>query len=349
MPFGYGLFPGRGCLGNGCRCDNAPVKDIKIPALLLAASLGASLAWAAPAAAGYPDRPVRLIVPFTAGGSPDTTARRVAQRLTEELGQQFIVDNKPGAAGNIGAETATHAPPDGYTLMMMANSHVINPALYARVNYDVIKDFTPICLIVRGASMMVVPVDSPARTVKDFIDLAKANPGKLNFGSGGAGSPAHLAAEAFRQATGIDYVHVPYKGAPEIVRALLGDQVQVGFPTFETALGPVQQKQLRALATTGSKRSAALPDTPTMLEALPNGFSLEGWLGLVAPAGTPPEVEKVIVGALAKALKDPAFREQLESNGADIDFESGTAFGAMLPGELVKWRKLVEGVGAKVE
>jgi tripartite-type tricarboxylate transporter receptor subunit TctC len=323
------------------------VKGIKVPTLLLAATM--ALGWAAPAAAGYPDRPVRLIVPFTASGSPDTTARRIAQRLGEVLGQQFIVDNKPGAAGDIGAETAAHSAPDGYTLMMMANSHVINPALYAKVNYDVIKDFTPICLLVRGAAMMVVPIDSPAKTVKDFIDLAKANPGRLNFGSGGAGSPAHLAAEAFRQATGIDYVHVPYKGAPEIVRALLSDQVQVGFPTFETALGPVQQKQLRALATTGSKRSAALPDTPTMLEVLPNGFSLEGWLGIVAPAGTPPEVETAIVGALAKALKDPAFREQLESNGADIDFEPGTTFGAMLPGELVKWRKLVEGVGAKVE
>ncbi len=315
--------------------------------LLLATAIAAGVA--GPAAAQYPDKPVRLVVPFTAGGSPDTTARRVAQRLTQELKQQFIVENRPGAAGNIGAETVARSAPDGYTLMMMANSHVINPALYARINYDVVKDFTPICLILRGASMMVVPASSPARTVKEFVDLAKANPGKLNFGSGGAGSPAHLAAEAFRQATGIDYVHVPYKGAPEIVRALLSDQVQVGFPTFETALGQVQQKTLRALATTGSKRSRLLPDTPTLLAALPDGFSLEGWLGLVAPAGTPPEVGQAIVAAMTNALKDPAFREQLESGGSDIDFRPGPEFGAILPGELVKWRKLVEGVGAKVE
>lgn len=316
-------------------------------ALLLAAV--SVVGFAGQAAAQYPDKPVRLIVPFTAGGSPDTTARRVAQRLTQELKQQFIVENRPGAAGNIGAEAAARSAPDGYTLMMMANSHVINPALYSKITYDVVKDFTPICLILRGGSMMVVPADSPAKTVKEFVELAKANPGKLNFGSGGAGSPAHLAAEAFRQATGIDYVHVPYKGAPEIVRGLLSDQVQVGFPTFETALGQVQQKTLRALATTGSKRSRLLPDTPTLLEALPDGFSLEGWLGLVAPAGTPPEVGKAIVAAMTNALKDPAFREQLESGGSDIDFRPGPEFGAILPGELVKWRKLVEGVGAKVE
>ena len=315
--------------------------------LVLATAIAAGVA--GEAAAQYPDRPVRLVVPFTAGGSPDTTARRVAQRLTQELKQQFVVENRPGAAGNIGAETVARSAPDGYTLMIMANSHVINPALYARINYDVVKDFTPICLPVRGASMMVVPANSPAKTVKEFVDMAKANPGKLNFGSGGAGSPAHLAAEAFRQATGIDYVHVPYKGAPEIVRALLSDQVQVGFPTFETALGLVQQKTLRALATTGSKRSRQLPDTPTLLEALPDGFSLEGWLGLVAPAGTPPEVTQVIVAAMTNALKDLAFREQLESGGSDIDFRAGPEFGAILPGELVKWRKLVEGVGAKVE
>ena len=314
--------------------------------LLSAASL---LACIGQAAAEYPDRPVRLIVSFTAGGSPDTTARRVAQRLTQELGQQFIVENKPGAAGNIGAEQAARAAPDGYTLMVMANSHVINPALYGKVNYDPMKDFTPICLLVRGGHMMVVQPESPAKTVAEFIALARANPGKLFYGSGGSGSPAHLAAEAFRQATGIDYVHVPYRGAPETVRALLANQVQVGFPTFDTALSQVKQNTLRALATTGSKRSRQLPDTPTLLEALPKGFSLEGWLGLVAPAGTPPEVGQVIVAALTRALKDPAFRESMESGGQDLDFMPGSAFGALLPGELVKWKTLVDSVGAKVE
>jgi tripartite-type tricarboxylate transporter receptor subunit TctC len=312
-------------------------------------SAAALFAFAGQASAQYPDKPVRIIVPFTAGGSPDTTARRVAQRLTQELNQQFIIENKPGAAGSIGAEQAARAAPDGYTLLMMANSHVINPALYAKVNYDPVKDFTPICLLVRGGHMMVVPAESPAKTVGEFIDLAKANPGKLFYGSGGSGSPAHLAAEAFRQATGIDYVHVPYRGAPETVRALLANQVQIGFPTFDTALSQVQQKTLRALATTGSKRSRQLPDTPTLLEALPKGFSLEGWLGLAAPAGTPPEVEQAIVAALTKALKDPAFRASMESGGQELDFMPGPEFGALLPGELVKWKTLVQSVGAKVE
>lgn len=310
----------------------------------------ASFAFGADALAEYPDRPVRIIVAFTAGGSPDTTARRVAQRLTSELGQQFVIENKPGAAGNIGAEAAARAAPDGYTLMMMANSHAINPALYRQITYDPIKDFTPICLIIRGGSMMVVPTSSTARSVADFVALAKANPGKLNYGSGGAGSPAHLSAEAFRLATGIDYLHVPYRGAPEIVRALLAGDVQVGFPTFEQALGQVRQGTLRALATTAATRSRLLPDVPTLLEALqPNGFSLEGWLGLVAPAGTPPEVGQKITAALEHALTDPAFRDALESGGSEVDFQDGAAFKAFLPGEVAKWKALVDKVGAKVE
>lgn len=313
-------------------------------------SMLASLAFGGNALAEYPDKPVRIIVAFTAGGSPDTTARRVAQRLTAELNQQFIIENKAGAAGNIGAEAAARAAPDGYTLMMMANSHAINPALYRHISYDPVKDFVPICLIVRGGSMMVVPESSPAKSVAEFIALAKAQPGKLNYGSGGAGSPAHLSAEAFRLATGIDYLHVPYRGAPEIVRALLAGDVQVGFPTFEQALGQVQQGSLRALATTAAKRSRLLPDVPTLLEALPeNGFSLEGWLGLVAPAGTPPEVGQKIVAAMRHALEDPAFRESLQSGGSEVDFQDGAAFGAMLPVEVAKWKAIVDKVGAKVE
>jgi len=324
------------------------VGGIKVRWLALL-SVVASLAFGADALAEYPDKPVRIIVAFTAGGSPDTTARRVAQRLSTELNQQFIIENKPGAAGNIGAEAAARSAPDGYTLMMMANSHAINPALYRHITYDPVKDFTPICLIVRGGSMMVVPRSSPARSVAEFVALAKAQPGKLNYGSGGAGSPAHLSAEAFRLATGIDYLHVPYRGAPEIVRALLAGDVQVGFPTFEQGLGQVQQGNLRALATTAAKRSRLLPDTPTLLEALPNGFSLEGWLGLVAPTGTPPEVGEKIAAALRRALEDPAFRESLESGGSDVDFLDGAAFGAMLPLEVAKWKALVDKVGAKVE
>ena len=312
-------------------------------------SVACLVAFAMPASAQYPDKPVRIIVPFTAGGTPDTTARRIAQRLTADLHQQFVVENKPGAAGNIGAETAARATPDGYTLLLMANSHAINPALYGKVNYDLVKDFAPICLLVRGFSMMVVPASSPAKTVKEFVDLAKAKPGKLDYASGGSGSPAHLAAEAFRLATGVDYQHVPYKGAPEIVRALLANEVQVGFPTFETAYTQVRQGTLRALAITAAKRSRLLPDVPTLLEALPKGFSLEGWLGLVAPAGTPPGVVNIIATTLSNAVQDPAFTEALESGGAEVAFLGPSEFGALLPGEVVKWKSIVERVGAKVD
>ena len=307
------------------------------------------LANAGPAAAQYPDKPVRIVVPFTAGGSPDTTARRVAHRLTQELGQQFVVENRPGAAGNIGAESAARAAPDGYSLLIMANSHVINPALYARVNYDPVKDFVPICLLVRGGHMMVVPAASPARTVGEFVELAKAQPGKLFYGSGGSGSPAHLAAEAFRQATGIDYVHVPYKGAPDILLGLIGNQIDVGFPTMPTAFRPAQQGTLRPLAVTSVKRARVMPDVPTLLEALPDGFALDGWLALAAPAGTPAEIVARLYAPLAEAPKDPAFRDTLGSDGSEIVLNTPADFAAILHTEIAKGQALVTRVGVKLD
>ena len=225
--------------------------------VLLAAVL--SLCAAGAAHAEYPDKPVRIIVPFIAGSAPDVAARQAAQRLTAGLGQQFVVENKPGAAGNIGAEVAARAAPDGYTLMLLTTSHVQNKFLYARLNYDVARDFVPVTMITRIPSLMVVPPSSPAKTVMEFIALAKAMPGKLNYASGGVGSLAHLSAEGFRFATGIDYIHVPYKGAPDIVLALLGEQVNVGFPTMPTAVRPAQQGSLRALAVTSAKRTSVVP------------------------------------------------------------------------------------------
>ncbi|SEP48826.1 Tripartite-type tricarboxylate transporter, receptor component TctC [Rhodospirillales bacterium URHD0017] len=241
--------------------------------LLALLALVASLLTAGAAEAQYPDKPVRIIVPFIAGSAPDVAARQVAQRLTASLGQQFVVDNKPGVAGNIGAEVAARAAPDGYSLMLMTSSHVLSPLLYAKVNYDPIKDFVPVTMITRIPSLMVVPPSSPARSVMEFVALAKSMPGKLSYGSGGAGSLAHLSAEAFRLAAGIDYLHVPYKGAPDIVLALLSKQIDVGFPTMPTAFRPAQQGTLRALAVTSAKRTKARPKVPTLLEAMPDGFA----------------------------------------------------------------------------
>jgi tripartite-type tricarboxylate transporter receptor subunit TctC len=316
---------------------------------LLLLCLAALAAFAAPAAAEYPDKPVRLLVPFIAGSTPDTGARRIAQRLTGDLNQQFVVENRGGAAGNIGAEVAARSPADGYTLLVIASSHAINPALYGQLKYDVLKDFAPICIVQRGMNLMVVPPSSPARTAMDFVEMARRAPGKLNYASGGNGSPAHLSAEAFRLATGIDYLHVPYKGAPEIVRALLGGQVDVGFPTFDAAYGQVTQGLLRPLAVTGAKRSRVLPDVPTMLEALPKGFVIEGWLGLAAPAGTPQEVIDRISAAMRRALQDESFRSQLEGNGNEAVYMGPAEMAALLPADIRMWDELVKRIGAKLD
>jgi tripartite-type tricarboxylate transporter receptor subunit TctC len=273
----------------------------------------------------------------------------VAQRLTASFGQQFVVDNKPGVAGNIGAEVAARAAPDGYSLMLMTSSHVLNPFLYARVNYDAIKDFVPVTMITRIPSLMVVPPSSPARTVMEFVALAKSMPGQLNYGSGGAGSLAHLSAEAFRLAAGSDYLHVPYKGAPDIVLALLGNQIQVGFPTMPTAFRPAQQGSLRALAVTSAQRTKAMPEVPTLLEAMPDGFALDAWLALAAPAGTPPEIVTRLHAVLVEGLKDPAFRSALDSDGSEVVFNSPVEFATLLQSEAAKWHALITRVGVKLE
>ena len=299
--------------------------------LLALLALAASLLTAGAAQAQYPDKPVRIIVPFIAGSAPDVAARQVAQRLTAGLGQQFVVDNKPGVAGNIGAEVAARArarrlQPDADDQQPRAR----RPFSMPRVNYDVLKDFVPVTMITRIPSLMVVPPSSPAKTVMEFVALAKSMPGKLNYGSGGTGSLAHLSGEAFRLAAGIDYIHVPYKGAPDIVLALLSKQIEVGFPTMPTAFRPAQQGSLRALAVTSAKRTKVMPEVPTLLEAMPDGFALDAWLALAAPAGTPPEIVTRLYAVLAEGLKDPAFRSALDGDGSEVVLNSPAEFAALL-------------------
>jgi tripartite-type tricarboxylate transporter receptor subunit TctC len=302
------------------------------------------------AQAEYPDKPVRIIVPFIAGSAPDVAARQAAARLTSGLGQQFIVDNKPGVAGSLGAEVAARAAPDGYTLLLFTSSHVLNKFLYAKLNYDALKDFTPITIVTRIPSLMVVPPSSPAKSVGEFVALAKSMPGKLNYGSGGVGTLAHLSAEAFRLATGIDYIHVPYKGAPDIVLALLSKQIDVGFPTMPTAVRAAQQGTLRALAVTSTKRTAAMPDVPTLLEAMPSGgFALDAWLGLAAPAGTPQAIVDRIYATLADAVKDPAFREQLGNDGSEVVIDTPADFAAQVKDDAKEGEALIKRVGVKLE
>lgn len=273
----------------------------------------------------------------------------MAQRLTASFGQQFIVDNKPGVAGNIGAEVAARAAPDGYSLMLMTSSHILSPLLYAKVNYDPLKDFVPVTMITRIPSLMVVPPSSAPKSVTEFVALAKSMPGKLNYGSGGTGSPAHLSAEAFRLVAGIDYTHVPYKGAPDIVLALLGKQIDVGFPTMPTAFRPAQQGSLRALAVTSARRSKVMPDVPTLLESMPNGFVLDAWVALAAPAGTPSQIVTRLHSALVESLKDPGVRSALDSDGSEVVLNSPTEFSALLQSEAAKWQALITRVGVKLE
>ncbi len=299
----------------------------------------------------YPDRPVKIIVPYIAGSAPDVAARQAADKLTAGLGQQFIVDNKPGASGNIGGEAAARATPDGYTLLLMTGNHVINPFLYAKPGYG-LKDFAPITIITRLPSLMVVPPSSPAKTVAEFIALAKSKPGQLNYGSGGIVSLANLSAQAFRLATGIDYVHVPYKGAPDIVRGLLGEQIDVAFPTMPTVVRLAQQGSLRPLAVTSAKRSAAMPEVPTLLEAMPaglDGFVQDSWLALAAPAGTPPTIIERVYATLKKAAEAPEFRTALSSDGSEVVFNTPAEFAAMLPGESEKYQQLIKKLDIKIE
>jgi tripartite-type tricarboxylate transporter receptor subunit TctC len=317
-----------------------------------ALALVAGLPWliASPAFAQYPNKPVKLIVPFIAGSAPDVLARNVSERLSAKLGQPIVIENRGGAGGNVGAEFAAKQPADGYTLMLATSSHLVNPSLYGKVGYDPVKDFVPVVLLIRMPSLLIVPNDSPAKTVSELIALAKARPGQLNYGSGGNGSQAHLAGAMFKTAAGIDVVHVPYKGAPEIVASMLSGQTQLAFPTFSTALPQVKAGKLRGLAVTGAKRNPQLPEVPTLLESMPNGFDLEAWFGIWAPAGTPSDVVKRLNADVGAVLADPEFRAKLASDGSEV-VTGGTAdeFAGYVKSETAKWAKVVKDSGARIE
>ena len=299
--------------------------------------------------AQYPDKPVRIIVPFIAGSAPDVAARQVAQRLAGRPRPAVRRRQQAGAAGNIGAEVAARAAPDGYSLMLLTSSHVLAPFLYARLNYDVVRDFAPVTMITRIPSLMVVPPSSPAKTVMEFVALAKSMPGKLNYGSGGTGSLAHLSAEAFRLAAGIDYLHVPYKGAPDIVLALLSEQIQVGFPTMPTAFRPAQQGSLRALAVTSAQRTKAMPEVPTLLEAMPDGFALDAWLALAAPAGTPPEIVTRSTPSWPRSLKTRRFAARSTATDARSCSTVRPSSRPCCGAEAAKGQALIKRVGVKLE
>lgn len=298
----------------------------------------------------YPAKPVRVIVPFIPGSAPDVLTRMVTDPLAQRLGQPFVIENRPGAGGNIGAELAARAAADGYTMVLLTSSHTTNPFLYRNAGYDPVKDFTPIALFAKMPQVLVVPVAAGFGGATELIASARSKPGAFNYGSGGNGSAAHLAGEAFRASAGIEVTHVPYRGAPEIVASLLGGQITYGLPNFSVAFPQVKAGKLMALAVTGAKRHPLLPAVPTMFEVMPGkGFELVAWFGFGFPAGAPPEAVNRIATEIASALQNQALRDKIGQDGTEIAVLPPVEFGQFIRSELVVWKNLVQISGARVD
>jgi len=321
-------------------------------ALQLIVTIAASLAsgHALAQAPAYPSKPIRLVVPFPPGGATDILAREVGQKLTEAWGQSVIVDNRPGAGGNIGAELVAKAAPDGYTLLMgTVGTHAINASLYAKLPYDHIKDFAPVILVAGVPNVLVVNPALPVGTVGELIAYAKANPGKLNFASSGNGTSIHLSGELFKVMAGVDMTHVPYKGSAPAVQDLIAGQVQLMFDNLPPSLPQIKAGKLRALAVTSATRAAALPDVPTMAESGLPGFEASSWFGILAPAGTPSTIVAKLNAEVAKWLATPEAKEKLSKQGANAAGGSPDDFARHIAAETTKWAKVVKDSGAKVD
>jgi tripartite-type tricarboxylate transporter receptor subunit TctC len=306
-------------------------------------------AHAAPAA-DYPNRPVTLMVAFTPGGPSDVIARILGRRMHEALGQPFVIDNRPGAGGNIAAEAVANAAPDGYTLLMGNNSILAtNAALYKKINYDPVRDFIPISLIGSQANILVVNPTVPVKSMAELIALAKQKPGQLNFASSGHGAAAHLAGELFRTEAKIDIVHVAYKGAAPALQDVVAGHVQLMFATAASVTGLIRDGKVRPLAVTTPTRTAMLPDIATVAELGIAGFDATTWHGLVAPAGTSREIIGALHHAATTSLNDPAVRKSLMDLGVDIVGSSPREFEAYIQAEIPKWTAVVKASGARLE
>ena len=312
-------------------------------ATLAALALGAQ-------AQTYPNKPIRLVCPFSPGGAVDIASRALAHELTQSLGQPVTVDDRPGAGGNIGAEIVAKSTPDGYTLLMTTSGIVaINPALYSKMPFDSLKDFAPVSMVVSLNNVLVVNPTLPYKSVKDVIAAAKAQPGKLTYASSGNGTSIHLSGELFKSMTGVDMLHIPYKGSAPAVTDLLAGQVNMMFDNIPSSLPHIKAGKLRALAVTGSKRSALLPDLPTIAEAGVSGYDSYVWFGVVAPAGTPPALIGRLNAAIVKATAVPAFRDRLTEQGYDVLGSTPEQMTDSSRGEIAKWGKIVKASGAKVD
>ncbi len=321
--------------------------------LLVASLVGAAGAMAFSAHAAdpkkYPEKPVRIVVGFSAGGTTDVVARIMARELTAELGQSFVIDNKPGAGSNIATELVARAEPDGYTLLFVAVTSAINQTLYPNVKFDLVKDFAPVALGAKVPNVLVVNANVPVKNVQELIAYAKANENKVSYASSGSGTSIHMAGELFKLRTGLKTQHVPYKGSAPALTDLMGGQVQFMFDNMPSAWPHVMSGKLKALAVTTAKRSPTAPDLPTMEESGVKPFDVSSWFGLIAPAGTPPEVVQKLNAAMNKAFDKPQVKESYAKLGAVSEKNTPEQFGSFIKSEVTSWAPVVKSSGATVD
>jgi len=323
--------------------SNAPGELMRTLTALMLLVTAPSVAHAAP----YPEKSVRVIVGLAAGGGTDITARILAQKLSETLGQSFIVDNRPGAGSILGIELAAKSAPDGYTLLMVSPEFAVNPGLHGKVPYDAVRDFAPIAQVVYGQYFLSARPGTPFNSIRELIAYAKANPRQLNYASSGTGSANHLAGELFKTMAGIDMVHVPYKGSGPSVTALLSGEVQTVFSSTTAIIQHVRAGRAKALAVTGPKRATIAPEIPTVAEAGLPGYVVTGWFGLLAPAQAPPAIVERLNAEINRVL--PSLRERYAELGTELVGGSPAEFGEFIKSELAKWARVVKASGAKAE
>jgi tripartite-type tricarboxylate transporter receptor subunit TctC len=311
--------------------------------------LGSVFVSSVDAADNFPQRPVRMVVPYAAGGGADIVGRLIAQRLGESWAQQVVVDNRAGASGNIGTEIAARSPADGYTLLLVGPNHTVNVSLYSKLAFDPVKDFAPVSLVTSAPYLLVVNAALPIKSVKDLIALAKAQPGKILYGSAGNGTAGHLGMELLKTMTGINMVHIPYKGSTPVLMDLLGGQVSAAFDNVLSSAPHVKAGRLRAIGVSTLKRSSAMPGIPTVAESGLPGFETMVWQGILAPAKTAGPIIDTLHSAIVSALKRPDMNELMATHGTDIIGNTPHEFASFIQADLVKWAKVVKDSGARVD
>jgi len=320
-----------------------------LKAILSGLALALGLAATSALAQSWPTQPVKIVVPWATGGTVDMGARHLGQKLAEQTGKPFVVENKPGASSTIGVSQVVHSPADGHTLLAFESSYAILPALFAKLSWDHANDLAPIGTIFQTPMVLVVPANSQFKTAKELIEFARKNPGKLNFGSGGIGSTPHLSAELLQKEGGLTMTHIPYKGGGEALTALIGGNVDLLITAAPTAMTQTKGGRARALAVTGAHRSPAYPDVPTFVELGLRNYVVSNWYGLAAPKGTPKEVVAKIHGEVVRALADPALKEKLAQQGAEPLDMDGEAFGTFIRKETARWTEVSRVAGVKPE